>query len=228
MASCTAGNPLRLEREVYVWVCKCEREFALRSHSICVEHMFSWSQNSDLNGANLSSMAESSKHHGICVWISFSLPVFFSKLIIIKMYHGTYLSASHSKRCPWKYSQAAFPSSAALWKQKQIHLTQENIFQSFSCVLTVKTQLISKFCVPTFSTAFQTFWNDKLLQWCVSLLGKEQLHGYLGTLDKTGQWRWAWGPSHPDILQGVPVVQKACFLRSKEKAVNQHQSRQQL
>ena len=37
------------------------------NHSICVAYIFLWSQNFDLNSANLSSMVESSKYHGICV-----------------------------------------------------------------------------------------------------------------------------------------------------------------
>lgn len=72
-----------------------------------------------------------------------------------------------------QYFQAAFPSSGCLLKQKQIHLTQENIFQSFSCVIIVKTlaylkkkkrtQLISKFSVfPLLSQ------HSNLLKWQAS------------------------------------------------------------
>lgn len=65
----------------------------------------------------------------------------------------------------------------------------------------------------------------RLLQWCALFLGKQQSYGHLGTLDKT----WQRGcPNQPDVLQGVPTIGKACFLRSKEKAVNQHHSRQKL
>lgn len=47
--------------------------------------------------------------------------------------------------------------------------------------------------------------HSKLLKWQTSSVvcfipGKEQLYGYLGTLDRTWQWRWA----------GIPVIQTYC------------------
>lgn len=46
-----------------------------------------------------------------------ALCFFKINLDIFKMYRGTSLSASYSKRCPRKYFEAAFPFSAPLWKQ---------------------------------------------------------------------------------------------------------------
>lgn len=57
----------------------------------------------------------------------------------------------------------------------------------------------------------------RLLQWRALFLGKQQSYGHLGTLDKTWQWGWPWGPNQPDVLQGVPTVGKACFLRIRKK-----------
>ena len=79
--------------------------------------------------------------------------------------------------------------------------------------ITVKTQLISKFGVSPSPQHFKPFEWLKLLQWYILFLGQGQLYGYLGTPDKTWQWRWAWGPNHPDILQGVRTIQKGLLGR---------------